>query len=165
MKVKHILSALVMVCFGLQAPAQKYQVVDKTVAVVGGEMIPISEIESEIQMRRAQGMSSDRNMRCELLESMLESKLLLMQARVDSLTVNMDMVEGELTQQIDRVRTQLGGDDEVEKYFGKPIYKLRNEWRKQFEDMSLTQQEQSQIASKVADLTPYEVKQYLRNTS
>ena len=35
MKVKHILSALVMVCFGLQAPAQKYQVVDKTVAVVG----------------------------------------------------------------------------------------------------------------------------------
>ncbi len=148
MKVKHILSALVMVCFGLQAPAQKYQVVDKTVAVVGGEMIPISEIESEIQMRRAQGMSSDRNMRCELLESMLESKLLLMQARVDSLTVNLDMVEGELTQQIDRVRTQLGGDDEVEKYFGKPIYKLRNEWRKQFEDMSLTQQEQSQIASK-----------------
>ena len=88
MKVKHILSALVMVCFGLQAPAQKYQVVDKTVAVVGGEMIPISEIESEIQMRRAQGMSSDRNMRCELLESMLESKLLLMQARVDSLTAN-----------------------------------------------------------------------------
>ncbi len=165
MKVKHILSALVMVCFGLQAPAQKYQVVDKTVAVVGGEMIPISEIESEIQMRRAQGMSSDRNMRCELLESMLESKLLLMQARVDSLTVNMDMVEGELTQQIDRVRTQLGGDEEVEKYFGKPIYKLRNEWRKQFEDMSLTQQEQTQIASKVADLTPYEVKQYLDTAS
>ena len=150
---------------GWSRTAQKYQVIDKTVAVVGGEMIPISEIESEIQMRRAQGMSSDRNMRCELLESMLESKLLLMQARVDSLTVNLDMVEGELTQQIDRVRTQLGGDEEVEKYFGKPIYKLRNEWRKQFEDMSLTQQEQTQIASKVADLTPYEVKQYLDTAS
>ena len=75
MKVKYIVSALVSVCFAFQAPAQKYQVIDKTVAVVGGEMIPISEIESEIQMRRAQGMSSDRNMRCELLESMLESKL------------------------------------------------------------------------------------------
>ena len=143
--------------------AQKYSggVVDKTVAVIGNEVITISNIEEEVRMMRAQGLSSDRNLRCELLESMMESKLFLMQARLDSLTVNQDMVEGEMSQRIDQIRTSLGGDAEVEEYFGKPLYRLRQEWRETLQDQSLTQQEQGQIASNIPELTPYDVKQYL----
>lgn len=143
--------------------AQKYSggVIDKTVAVIGNEMIAISDIESEVQMIRAQGGSSDRNMRCEILEKMLDSKLFLMQARVDSLTVNNDMVESQLSQQMDQVRMALGGDEEVEKYFGKPLHKIRAEWRNQFQDMSLTQQEQANIAKTVSEITPYDVRQYM----
>ena len=48
-----------------------------------------------------------------------------MQARVDSLTVNQDMVSMELGSRIDQIRTQLGGDEGVEKYFNKPMFKLR----------------------------------------
>ena len=127
--------------------AQKYSggVVDKTVAVIGNEVITISNIEEEVRMMRAQGLSSDRNLRCELLESMMESKLFLMQARLDSLTVNQDMVEGEMSQRIDQIRTSLGGDAEVEEYFGKPLYRLRQEWRETLQDQSLTQQEQGQM--------------------
>ncbi len=157
-------AALSLLLFaGITAEAQRYQrgLVDKTVAVVGNEIIMLSDIENEVQMMRAQGYSSDRNIRCELLERMMESKLFLMQARLDSLTVGMDMVENELSNRIDRVRTQLGGDDQVEKYFGKPLYKLRNEWRQALEDQNLTQQEQMQVAQAVPDLTPYDVKQYL----
>ncbi|MCQ2148376.1 MAG: hypothetical protein MJZ16_12825, partial [Bacteroidales bacterium] len=138
-------AALMAVC--TLASAQKYTVIDKTIAVIGNEFITISDIEEEVQMERTQGRSSDKTVRCELLEGMMQSKLLLMQSRIDSLTVNMDNVEGQLSQRIDQVRTALGGDDEVEEYFGKPLYKLRQEWRRQFMDMSLTQQEQSQIAS------------------
>ena len=148
------------------ASAQRYgSVIDKTVAVVGGESITISEIESQVQTMRAQGYSSDKNMRCELLEQMLESKLFLMQARIDSLTVNNDMVEGEMSQRIDQIRTHLGGDEEVEKYFGKPLYKLRQEWREALQDQSLTQQEQQQVASNIVELTPYDVKQYVDTTA
>lgn len=109
-------------------------------------------------------MYSDRNMRCEQLEHMLESKLFLMQARVDSLTVNQDMVTSTLAQRIDQMRTQLGGDDNVEKAYGKPMYKLRQEWKQQLEDMSLTQQMQSQIAGDVPELTPHDVKEYISET-
>ena len=146
--------------------AQKYSdgLIDKTVAVAGNEMIAISQLEQEVQVMRAQGMASDRNVRCELLEQMMESKLFLMQARLDSLTVNNDMVEGELDNRLDMFRTSLGGDEEVEKYFGKPLYKLRQELRKSLEDQSLTQQMQSNIMSSISEITPNEVKVYIDST-
>lgn len=144
------------------ASAQKYQgVVDKSIAVIGNELITLSDIENEVQMMTAQGHGSDRNIRCEVLESMMQSKLFLMQARVDSLKVNSDMVEAELSQRLDQVRTGLGGDEQVADYFGKPLYKLRQEWRNQLEEQSLTQQEQMEIAKKIPEITPYDVKQYM----
>ena len=143
------------------AQAQKYKYIDKTVAVVGNEAIMISDIEAAVKERGAQGLSSDRNVRCEALESSLESKLYLMQARLDSLNVDQDNVEAMLSQRIDQFLTYLGGEDKLEEYFGKPLYRLRQDWRKQYEDMSLTQQEQSEIMKKVPDMTPYDVKEYL----
>lgn len=146
--------------------AQKYSggLVDKSIAVVGNEMIMISQLEQEVQMMRAQGMASDRNVRCEILERMLEAKLFLMQARVDSLTINNDMVESALNNRIDQIRTQLGGDEAVEKYFGKPLYKLRREWRANFQDQSLTEQMQQSIMSKIPELTPYDVRNFVDTT-
>ena len=152
----------------LQAPvsAQKYPdgIIDKTVAVVGNEMISVSQIEEEVQVMRAQGMASDRNIRCELLEQMMTAKLFLIQARLDSLTVNNDMVESELRNRVDNIRTQLGGDENVEKYFGKPLYRLRQEWRQTLQDQSLTQQMQQNVASSVSEMTPYDVQKYVEAT-
>ena len=149
------------VAFCTIGSAQKYRVVDKTVAVVGNEAITLSDLEEEVKSMSAQGMASDRNVRCDLLEQILESKLFLMQARVDSLVVNSDNVEGRLSQHVDQMLTYLGGQEEVEKYFGKPLYRLRAEWRSQFEDLSLTQQEQHEIMSKVPEMTPFDVKEYM----
>ena len=152
---------------GTSLQAQKYPggVVDKTVAILGGEVILISDIEAEVQQRRAGGQYSDRDMRCEVLQSMMESKLFLMQARLDSLTVNNDMVDGNLSQRMDWFRTQLGGDDEMEAYFGKPMYKLRQEWKKALEEQSLMEQERYQVASTIPEVTPYDVQQYLDTTA
>ncbi|MBO4455561.1 MAG: peptidylprolyl isomerase [Bacteroidales bacterium] len=146
--------------------AQKYQgVVDKSVAIVGGELITLSDIENEVQMMSARGYASDRNIRCELLENMMKAKLFLMQSRLDSLTVNQEMVEAQLSQQMDQVRTALGGDEGVEAYFRKPLYKLRQEWHKQIEESTLTQQEQQEIAKAIPEVTPYDVKQYIDSSS
>ena len=148
------------------ASAQKYPdgIVDKTIAVIGNEVITISGLEEEVQMMQAYGMGSDRNARCEILEQMMASKLFLMQARVDSLTVNNDMVEGELKNRMDNVKTSLGSEEAVEEYFGKSIYKLRQEWRETLQDQSLTQQMQGKISSDIPELTPYDVQVYLDST-
>ena len=111
--------AALMICAGFAASAQKYQgVVDRTAAIVGGEMITLSDIEEQVQAMRAQGMASDRNMRCEVLESLMQAKLLITQARVDSLTVNQDNVAAQLDQYVAQTMTMLGGEEETEEYFG-----------------------------------------------
>ena len=147
----------------LAASAQKYPngIIDKTIAVVGNEVILISQLEDEVQMMKAYGMMSDKSGRCEILESMMASKLFLMQSRLDSLEVNKDQVESQLAQRLDQVRTSLGGDSAVEEYFGKPLHKLRQEWRQALEDQTLTQQMQQEISKKVPELTPYDVQKYI----
>ena len=153
-----------LLCISLNA--QKYNgVVDKTVATIGGEVILLSDIEAEVQQMRAGGFSSDKDMRCEILQNMMESKLFLMQARLDSLTVSSDMVEGNLSQRIDWFRTQLGGDEEMENYFGKPLYKLRQEWKSALEEQSLTEQEKYQVADRIPEVTPFDVQQYIDTTA
>ena len=166
MKINHKMMLVAIVAFvmtAVVASAQKYQdgVIDKTIAVVGNEMVTISQLEEEVQMMRAYGMLSDKSGRCDILEQMMSSKLFLMQARVDSINVNNDMVEGELRNRIDNVRTQLGGDEGVEEYFKKPIHKLRQEWREAITNQTLTQQMQQEIAKKVQDLTPFDVQKYI----
>ena len=161
MKIKHTIAILAATLTLIPAGAQKYKTIDKSIAVVGNELITVSDLENEIRMMHAQGQSSDRLTRCTVLENMMQSKLFLMQARLDSLTVNADMVEANLNDQMARVRTALGGDQEAEAYFGKSLYQLRKEWKEQLQDNSLIQQEQSEIAKSIPELTPYDVKQYL----
>ena len=166
MKFKAIVfAAALLATTGLSAQKYSGGLVDKTVAVVGNEVILVSDIESQVQQDQAQGRSSDQDMRCTILERMMENKIFLMQARIDSLTVNYDMVDGELSNRIDTYRTYLGGDEEMEKYFGKPLYKLRQEWRQLFEEQSLIQSEQGEIANRIPEVTPYDVQQFLDTVS
>ena len=164
--IKRFAIAVAGIAIAVSASAQKYPngLIDKTIAVVGNEMIMISDLEEEVQMMRAYGTMSDKSGRCEILESMMSSKLFLMQARLDSIAVNNDMVEGELRNRIDMLKTNFGGEEGVAEQFGKPIYKLRQEWREAITDQTLTQQMQQEIASKIPELTPYDVQKYVDET-
>ena len=165
MKIKALIAALAIM--GMTFPhvsAQKYDgVIDKTVALVGNSMILLSQIEGEVQMMQFQGYVSDRNLRCEVLENMLVSKLFYTQAQLDSLTVNPDMVDAALEERVSNILTQLGGEEQVEKYFGKPLHKLRQEWREAFMEQNLVQEMQRTVAGGITEVTPKEVQQFYRN--
>ena len=165
MKIKTLIAALaIMVMPFFHVSAQKYDgVIDKTVALVGNSMILLSQIEGEVQMMQFQGYVSDRNLRCEVLENMLVSKLFYTQAQLDSLTVNPDMVEAALDDRVNNILTQLGGEEQAEKYFGKPLHKLRQEWREAFMEQNLVQEMQRTVAGGITEVTPKEVQQYYRS--
>ncbi len=159
-----VLAVLVLSVAPASLSAQKYNgVIDKTVAVIGDDVIMLSDIENEVQVARSQGMPMDRNSRCELLETMLQSKLFVAQARKDSLVVNADNVEAELNNRVINAETALGGEKAVEEYFSKSMFELKNEWRVSLNDQMLMQQMQQEIAKKVPELTPVEVKDYVRS--
>ncbi|MBQ9309811.1 MAG: peptidylprolyl isomerase [Bacteroidales bacterium] len=147
--------------FGQLASAQKYNTIDKSIAVVGNELITVSDLESEIKALRARGQASDKATRCQVLEAMMENKLFLMQARLDSLSISNDNVEAYLNRQMAEYRTMLGGDEQMESYFGKSMYEIRKMFKEQLQDQSLIQQERGQIESSIPDLTPYDVKAFL----
>lgn len=164
--VKNIL-ILILVLTSTAAMAQKYEngLIDKTIAMVGNDMILISQIESEVQMLQFQGYSSDKNLRCEILENMMSNKLFLTQARLDSLAVNQDMVESNLSERINQVLTQLGGEKATEEYFGKSLFKLRQEWKETITEQSLIGDMQRKVSSSAAELTPKQVEHFYKVTS
>ena len=59
--MKRILSiTAALLAASVTLSAQKYNgIIDKTVATVGGETILLSDLESEVQQRRAYGMGSE----------------------------------------------------------------------------------------------------------
>jgi len=164
--MKKILMVVAALSAAVVIRAQTYPpgLIDKTVAVVGNEMITISQIEQELRYDSANGLSSDETSRCNTLENMLESKLFLMQARIDSLSVNSDMVSAAVNERIDQFRMALGSDEKVEEYFGKPVYKLRQELTQTYQETNLMQQKQQEIASNVPEMTPKDVQDYLDAT-
>ena len=90
------------------------------------------------------------------------SKLFYTQAQLDSLSVNPDMVDASLNERVNNILSQLGGEEEVEKYFGKPLHRLRQEWREAFVEQNLAQEMQQEVAGKITEVTPKDVEQFYR---
>lgn len=165
MKMKKIIPVFLLLLAFLPAKGQKYDgIVEKSVAMVGNDIVMLSEIEAEAQMQRARGLSVDKSARCEILEEFLVAKLFLTQAKLDSLAVNEAQVSAMLDQRINEVLTTLGGEEKTEAYFGKPIYKLRQEWRAALSDQSLIQEMQRNVAQDIPKVTPRDVKKYVEDT-
>ena len=165
MKMKKIIPVFLLLLAFLPARGQKYDgIVEKSVAMVGNDIVMLSEIEAEAQMQRARGLSVDKSARCEILEEFLVAKLFLTQAKLDSLAVNEAQVSAMLDQRINEVLTTLGGEEKTEAYFGKPIYKLRQEWRAALSDQSLIQEMQRNVAQDIPKVTPRDVKKYVEDT-
>ena len=162
---KAFAAASLLLLASLPSFAQKYEngVVEKSVAVIGSDVIMLSDIEAEAQMMRMRGVSTDRKARCEILENLLVNKLFYVQAKLDSLVVNDANVEMALSGRIDEAVASLGGEKEVEEYFGKPLYKLRQEWRETLSEQSLIQDMQQQVTSKIPRLTPSDVEEYSKS--
>ena len=101
MKLKVLLAVTAALASVWSLRAQRYDgLIDKTVALVGNSMIQLSQVEGEVQMMQFQGYVSDRNLRCEVLENMMISKLFYTQAQLDSLSVNPDMVDASLNERV-----------------------------------------------------------------
>ena len=153
-----------LLTFPFTLSAQRYEngLADKTIVLIGNEAIFLSQLEGEIQVMAAEGRGVDRNTRCQVLENMMVHKLFLNQAKLDSLVVSEDNVEMELQSRVSNVLTGLGGEKAVEKRFGKPLYRLKEEWRSALRDQSLMQQMQQKIMLGAGASTPSEVEQFYK---
>jgi peptidyl-prolyl cis-trans isomerase SurA len=136
-------------------------VIDQIVAVVGNDPILLSDIENQYYQSKAQGISSDGDMKCEILEDLLFQKLLLNQARVDSLEVTDAQIEQTLNGRLKMFISQIGSEEKLEEYFKKPMAQIKTDLRTLLRDQLLTQKMQAKIMDEIK-ITPSEVRAYFR---
>ncbi len=139
------------------------KVVDQIVAVVGKNIILKSDIEGMYQQQQAQGITTDGDMKCEILESLLVEKLLLAEAELDTtITVSDSQLNQNLDQRIQYFIKNLGSEKEVEAYFKKSIIDIKADLQEVIKNQQMTQQMQGKIMDKVK-ITPAEVRYHFKS--
>ena len=144
---------LTLTSFSLSA-----QSIDKIEAVLGDEIILTSEIESQYLQYLSQGNIKSTEIRCQIVEDLLFQKLLVNQAKLDSLVVSNDEVEDEVNKRLSYFETQLGSVQKVEDYFGKSKANIKLELGKVIKDQFMAQKMQTKLTSSLK-VTPAEVKE------
>ncbi len=163
--LKKLLAGLVVVLVVLSFLKTHAQdkIVDQIVAVVGSNIVMKSDIENMYLQQQAQGITSDGDMKCEILEDFLVEKLLLAEAELDTtIEVTDSQINQNLDQRIQYFVQHLGSENAVEDYFKKPIVQIKSELEEVIRNQSLTQQMQGKIINDIG-VTPSEVRYHFRN--
>jgi peptidyl-prolyl cis-trans isomerase SurA len=139
------------------------KVVDQIVAIVGGNIVLKSDIEKMYMDQQAQGVTSDGDMKCEILENFLIDKLLVAEAELDTLIeVTDSQVNQQMDGQIQMYIAHFGSERAVENFFKKPIADIRAEMRLVIRDQLMSSQMRNKIVQDIT-VTPSEVRQFYRS--
>jgi peptidyl-prolyl cis-trans isomerase SurA len=139
--------------------AQKKEMIDKIVAVVGGSIILKSDIEQQMMQSKAQRIKVDN---CEVFESFLIQKLLVNQAKVDSIEVSDANVELQLSNRIDYFIEQAGSKEKLEEYYNRSLFQIKEDMRVPLKEQMIMQRMQTEITGNTK-ITPSEVEEYYKS--
>lgn len=156
-KVLYILLLFIIPALGF---TQNRAVIDKIVGTVGNELVLLSDVEEQHDLVQKQRGVVPSDFRCVILENLLAERLLLNQAKLDSIVVGEEEVEAQLDARIEQILTYMNGDvGQFEDYYGQSVAKVKETFREDLRNQLLVQRMRSQIVSEVS-VTPSEVKAF-----
>lgn len=154
-----VIVILALIC-GQSLFAQQKEVIDKVVAVVGSELVLLSDVEEQRALMESQNGSLPENARCLIMDNMLSTNLLLNQAKLDSVVVSDEEVESQLTARIDRILQYMNGDlNQFEEYYGQSVGKVKEQFREDLKNQLLSERMRGEIMAGIT-VTPSEVKEF-----
>lgn len=157
------LTVIILILFSILVSNAQNNVVDQVVAIVGNQAILKSDIENEFIRYQSMGMiSGSKDFKGQLFEEILIQKLLLSQAKRDSITVTENQVENQLNSRIEQYIQRIGSKEKLEAYFKKSVLELKEEFRDDIRNMMITEQMKNNITKDVR-VTPSEVRRYYRS--
>lgn len=155
---KFFLALIVLFLPGLIASSQK--LVESVAAIVGNEVIYLSDLENTIaDLRRSGNKTPVDELRCSVLREMLISKLFLDQARIDSITVTDDAVEGDLNMRMNDAIRRAGSEEALVGFFKKSLLEIRRDIKKTLLEQEVVREVQNKIAGDLK-VTPAALKKY-----
>jgi len=160
-----ITGLLLLILLSVNTAFAQDKVIDQIIAIVGGNIILKSDIEKMYIDQQAQGITSQGDMKCEILENFLIDKLLIAEAELDTL---IEVTDSQINQQMDAQMqmyiSHFGSQQAVENYFKKPIVEIRAEMQQVIRNQLLSSQMRNKIVQDVK-VTPSEIRQFYRNMS
>lgn len=157
------LLVLIIVLSSAIRSAHAQQVIDKVIAVVGNRPILLSDLEEQKEQARQEGIPLTKEVECGILEELLFEKLLIHQAEIDSLEISEAEVNQELEQRIQYFASQMkNGISDLEKFYGKSIQEIKEEFFTQIEDRLKSERMRYKITEAVV-ISPKEVAKFYKN--
>jgi peptidyl-prolyl cis-trans isomerase SurA len=136
--MKSIIFQAISIFIILISTVQSQQVFDGIAAIVGDDIVLISDINALITQYSFQNKIDItkqpdlyQKLGEQFLKTLIDQKLLLIKADEDTIEADEDRIEQSLKQQIDYMIQQAGSESNLEEYYSAPIYKIKNDIRKE----------------------------------
>ena len=133
------------------------QTIDGVAAIVGDKTILKSDINQALSMAIfQQKLDPNKNadkilqLKKEIIRSVVNRKVILVMAELDSVVVQDKDVDRTLEEQINNIVAQAGGEEAAEKALGQPLRVFRREYWYDIKDMMVAQKYQQELIGKVS---------------
>ncbi len=136
-------------------------VVDKIIAKIDDYIVLKSDLERAYLEYLSKGQFRGSNAKCQILEQLVVNKMLVAKAQIDSVEVSDIEVQSSLSRRMDYMISQVGSEEELEKYYGKSMEQIQNEIFDDIKEQLTIQRMQETIISDLK-VSPAEVKKFFK---
>jgi peptidyl-prolyl cis-trans isomerase SurA len=159
--MKKIIRLLPLFLFPLGLFSQNDKaVIDRVVATVGGEIILLSEVQEQYSFAKKDQPDLPPEYQCVVLQNLIVQKLLVNQAKLDSVSVTEEEVESQIDARIERLRAYFNQDDQaIEEFYGQSVNQMKSQLSTDMRNQLLAERMQGNITEK-ATITPSEVQRF-----
>jgi peptidyl-prolyl cis-trans isomerase SurA len=159
-RLKVLLLFIFTISLGKEAFLNAQPLVESIAAVAGNEVIYLSDLEATVaDLKRTGNKTPQDELRCRVFQEMLISKLFVDQARIDSIEVTDDVIEGELNMRMNDAIRRAGSQEALEEYFKKSILEIRRDIRRTMIEQEVVREVQAKISENLT-MTPSGVKRF-----
>jgi peptidyl-prolyl cis-trans isomerase SurA len=139
---RFFLPVLLLLLIVPSVSAQGGQPIDKVVAIVNSNPILKSDVDQRtLQYMQSTGATTfNEGLWYDVLESMIDSYVLIEKGKIDSVQVTTEAVNRALDQRIQAMLQQVGSEQELERMFGKSIIQIKAEYREIFREEMISEQ-------------------------
>jgi peptidyl-prolyl cis-trans isomerase SurA len=139
---------------------QRNRALDGIIVKVNNQIVLRSDLQNAIAQEEAQSQKKlTEKQRCDVLRALMQQKLLVARAEIDSVVVESDVIEGTLDQRMAYFVSQIGSEQKLEEYYGKSIKQIKDDLRKPIQEQLVAEKMQSEITQKLS-VTPNDVKRF-----
>lgn len=133
--------------------------VDKIIAKVDDYIILKSDLEKAYLEFLSRGEYSRGDLKCRILENLVVNKMMVAKAEIDSIVVSDDEVQSNLRRRMEYMVSQIGSEEEIEKFYGKSLRQIEEELFDDIKEQLIVQRMEQEITADIK-VTPQEVRKF-----